>query len=241
MRELTGGTKIRLSQIKGLKEWRERLALDKEDANGMEHSDNNGQFVSKGLADNIDTILHGTKKEKEALRKRFFTLVNETPPEYKDIGLKGDNICVQYGKISHHKGKDDDHYFSADEWRQICKNLSDPKKCIITRSAGRKDFNVYTKIGKSVMVGVELKHPQQDEVSNNLKTIFRRDVKETESVLYPKDLKKLTPAQRSLLTGRIPSVYTADRRSIIIIDHTPEVVNSIRNLFYSILNEATIA
>lgn len=29
MRELTGGTKIRLSQIKGLREWRERLALDK--------------------------------------------------------------------------------------------------------------------------------------------------------------------------------------------------------------------
>ena len=29
VRELTGGTKIRLSQIKGLKQWRERLALDK--------------------------------------------------------------------------------------------------------------------------------------------------------------------------------------------------------------------
>lgn len=62
MRELTGDKKIRLSQIKGLKEWRERLALDKEDANGMEHSDKSGRFVSKNGGNN------GGKKRKGPLK-----------------------------------------------------------------------------------------------------------------------------------------------------------------------------
>lgn len=237
MRELTGGTKIRLSQIKGLKEWRERLALDKEDANGMEHSDNNGRFVSKGLADNIDTILHGTKKEKEALVGKFFNL-SQTPSEFKDVGLKGDVFQAKYGVISRHKNKDDEHYFSADEWRQICRNLSDPKKCVITQKNGRKDFNIYTKIGGSVMVGFQVKSPERDKHNNVMQTTFRKDIQGNEKVVFPADLKNLTTAQRSLLAGRNPGTYTADGRSIIIIDHTPEVVNSIHTLFYSILKGA---
>lgn len=195
---------------------------------------NAGQFAKtvQNLSDNIETILHGTKKDKENLKKRFFSMVEETPEEFKEAGLEGDNICVQYGRISHHKGKDDDHYFSADEWRQICRNLSNPEKCIITRSQGRKDFNVYTKIGKSVMVGVEIKTPAKDVKSNNLKTIFRRDPKASETVLYPKDLKNITLAQRSLLVGLNPNVYTADERYNYIIDLNPELVKSINQMLF---------
>lgn len=195
--------------------------------------DNAGQFASNRLADNIETILHGTRKEKATLEKRFFEMT-KTPKEFKEIGLKGDNICAQYGKISHHKGKDADHHFSSDEWRAICRNLSDPKKCIITQSPGRKDFNIYTKLGTSVMVGIEIKYPSRNEVSNNLKTIFRREPKTIESVLFPKDLKNTTPAQRSLLAGLRPSIYTADKRHIVIIDATPEIVKSIQKMLKAI-------
>lgn len=188
--------------------------------------ENKGQFASNQLADNIETILHGTRKEKKQLEKRFFT-ITETPEEYKNIGLKGDKINVQYGRISHHKGKDSDHKFSSDEWRAICKNLSDPSKCIITQSAGRKDFNIYTKLGNSIMVGIEIKHPARDVVSNNLNTIFRRDPKETEKVLYPTDLKNITPAQRSLLAKQNPSIYTADKRYLIMLPLDDDIVKSI--------------
>lgn len=197
---------------------------------------NSGQFAKtvQALSDNIETILHGTQKDKEKLRKRFFSMVEKTPEEYKEAGLEGDDICVQYGRISHHKSKDDDHYFSADEWRQICKNLSDPKKCIITQSQGRGDYNIYTKIGKSVMVGVEVKSPARDVKSNNLKTIFRRDPKETETVLYPKDLKNITLAQRSLLVGHISNVYTADERYAYMLDLNHELVKSIESMIFQL-------
>ena len=200
---------------------------------------NAGQFTKavQTLSENIETILHGKEKDKEALKKKFFTMVENTPEEFKAAGLEGNNISVQYGKISRHKGKDEDHYFSADEWRQVCRNLSDPEKCIITRSEGRKDFNIYTKIGKSVMVGVEVKTPARDVKSNNLKTIFRRNPKETETVLYPKDLKNITPAQRSLLTGLNPSVYTADERHTVIIDLNPELVKSINLMLKGLLEK----
>ena len=239
-RELSGDTRIRIDRIIGLKEWRRTLALDKEDRNGMEHSDKSGRFVSKNLADNIETILHGTKKEKEALAGRYFQL-SKTPTEFKKVGLSGDDIQTKYGVVSRHKTKNKDHYFSADEWRMICKNLADPKKCIITQKAGRKGFNIYTKIGDSVLVGVQVKPSSKGGSYNTMQTVYRKKAQENETIVYPKDLKNITTAQRSLHAGLNPGTYTADGRSIIIIDHTPEVVNSIRNLFYSILNEATIA
>lgn len=196
--------------------------------------DNKGQFTSKQLADNIETILHGTKKQKKEFEGKYFSMAS-TPQEFKDVGLKGDIIQTKYGVISRHKSKDKDHYFSSDEWRTICKNLSDPKKCIITKSKNRKGYNIYTKIGDSVMVGVEVKSPARDTMRNNLQTVYRAEADIDEDLLYPDDVKKATPIQRSLLAGRNPGTYTADGRSIIIIDHTPEVVNSIHTLFYSIL------
>lgn len=196
--------------------------------------DNAGQFTSRRLVDNIDIILNGTDKEKEPLKNQFLRLVEKTPAEYKEVGMKGDEICTRYGVIARHKNKDEDHYFSPEEWKQICQNLEDPQKCIITRSQGRKDFNIYTLVNGSVMVGIEIKSPQRDVISNNLKTIFRREPKETETVLYPKDLKKITPAQRSLLSMQRHETYTADRRHIIIIDATPEIVKSIQKMLKAI-------
>lgn len=216
---------------------RDKYSISDAEWNEQKHPrgqpENKGQFTSNQLADNIETILHGTKKEKDGLSNRYFNLT-ETPEEFKEVGLKGDKINIRYGVISRHKDKNEQHRFSSDEWRTICKNLSDPKKCIITQSAGRKDFNIYTKIGSSVMVGVEIKYPAKDKASNNLKTVYRKEPKNTETVLYPKDLKEITPAQQSLLTGLHSSTYTADKRSIIIIDINPELVKSIFTMLKTI-------
>lgn len=49
-RELTGETRIRLSQIVDLLTW--RLTKDKKDRNGKEHSDKNGRFVKQSEGKN---------------------------------------------------------------------------------------------------------------------------------------------------------------------------------------------
>ena len=173
---------------------------------------NAGQFAKtdKTLASNIETVLHGTEKEKSKLRNRFFDM-GTTPQDYKDVGLKGDNFSIRYGVINKHKGKNSAHNFSADEWRQICKNLSNPDKCIITKY-NDNTFNIYTRIGKSVLIGTQVKNFGKDKNVNGIQTVFRDVPNEREPIIYPKDLKKITTAQQSLLNEINHHSYIADGR-----------------------------
>ena len=70
---------------------------------------------------------------------------------------------------------------------------------------------------------------------NGIRTVFRDVPNEREKVLFPTNLKKATSAQQSLLNEINHHSYTADRHSIIIIDNTPVIVNSILNLCHNLL------
>ena len=77
------------------------------------------------LTDIIDTILNGTDSEKQVLQMSYFEIA-DTPPFLAELGMKGEKFTIRYGVITHHKKKDSDHDFSADEWKQICAKITEP-------------------------------------------------------------------------------------------------------------------
>lgn len=79
------------------------------------------------------------------------------------------------------------------------------------------------------MVGVKV-NGYADKVYNTLRTIYKHSPRSTEKVLYPKDLKNITPVQRSILAELDSSTYTADKRHIHILGLYPEFVKSINLL-----------
>lgn len=153
------------------------------------------------LADVIETILHGTERQKENLRRGFFLLAY-TPKDFKSIGLTGSKLMISYGKISRHRHKDKDLVFSCDEWRAICRSLGDASKCIVTKYNNSDIiYNIFLKVGRTILIGVEIP-PHGEALSVHLvRTVFRKDIREGQVIVYPPDIKKLTPAQRAVLAG----------------------------------------
>lgn len=140
--------------------------------------------AKKNLVDYIDTILNGTAAEKEKLQKTFFK-VTDTPKELKDIGLKGDHFTIRYGVISHHKNKDSDHSFTVEEWKQISKKLSTPLAVV----PYKKGFNVFVDViknGKLTLVGMEVKSAGKNNLVNDIKTVFAKDVDMSKDILHKK-------------------------------------------------------
>lgn len=94
---LTGDTRIRLSQIVDLLTW--RLAQDKKDRNGAEHSDKNGRFVKQ----------NGGGKKKTAAQRKFEqthkqtkngtrSAKNNTPMRKPKIAVNKDIPVTKSGK-----------------------------------------------------------------------------------------------------------------------------------------------
>lgn len=149
--------------------------------------DARGRFASGGglpsLAGNIDKILNGTPDEKGALRQKYFKMT-DTPQELKDKGLTGDYFSIRYGTINRHKGKDSDHNFTADEWKQICKEIANPNNEVEIYNGKKNAFKMMlgiVKNGKKVRVGVDVKSVGRNLEVNTVSTVFaEKKVSETE-------------------------------------------------------------
>jgi hypothetical protein len=122
----------------------------------------------KSLKDNIHTILHGSKREKEKIAGQFFHIA-DTPQFMKDLGLKGDYFSIRYGVITRHLGKDNDHALSEDNWNELCEAITRPFAI-----AKRGDvFRLLTSVRVNshyVMVGVEVKKIGRDMEVNSVST-----------------------------------------------------------------------
>ena len=138
----------------------------------------------KNLADCIEIILSGTDEEREKLHQTFFKLA-DTSQFLKNLGLKGEYFTIRYGVISHHKGKDADHNYTIDEWRQISEKINWP--VMITKY--KDNFNIYLDIFKNsklTLVGVEVKQVNKEFFVNNVKTVFAKNNRENESTIWKK-------------------------------------------------------
>jgi len=160
------------------------------------------------LKDNIHTILHGSKAEKEKLIGKSFYLA-ETPEYMKEKGLKGDFFSIKYGVISRHLGKDSDHNLSEKNWKELCKVIIKP----FAISKYGKDFRLFTTVklnNNYIVVGVNVKSIGKWIEVNSICTVFGyfQKNKGVEEIVY-RD-KKITPEQTALLDGlnslSLPSV-----------------------------------
>lgn len=79
------------------------------------------------MKDHIHTILYGTPEEKDALKRRYFYLA-DTPQFMKELEppIRGEYFAAGYGAISHHKGKDEDHNLTEQEWIDLCEAIKRP-------------------------------------------------------------------------------------------------------------------
>ncbi|MDR2467860.1 MAG: hypothetical protein LBD22_02740, partial [Spirochaetaceae bacterium] len=77
------------------------------------------------LKDSVVKILHGTPEEKAKLPRSYFYMAT-TPQALKEHGLTGDFFSVRYGVITRHKGKDANHNLSAQNWIDICDEITRP-------------------------------------------------------------------------------------------------------------------
>lgn len=189
MRELTGDTKIRLSQIKGLKEWRERLALDKEDANGMEHSDKSGRFVSK----------NGEKKEDKKkgvaarLRDEFKNNTNKylgDDFENKTSGIKAKFSKESQNEIASRVANSKANGFTIQEHFEVANQIKDLFEGATLENEhpdikhGHKDVRIERflskpiklKKGKEVQACITVKH-SLDKDGRNIYSLETMDIK----------------------------------------------------------------
>ena len=136
----------------------------------------------KNLSDYIEQILNGTETEKARLQQTFFKLA-DTAPRLQQLGLRGEHFIVRYGVVSHHKGKDADHSYSADEWKQLCVKINAP--LAVTRY--KDSYNVYVDVqknGKPTLVGVAVKQAGRELVVNSIKTVFAKHINDADEIVY---------------------------------------------------------
>ena len=145
---------------------------------------------------------------------RYFD-VAKTPDFMKKVGLSGDKFTIRYGVISRHFGKDVQHNFTEEEWKQLPKALSNP--ILITEyyqdenQKKQKGYRLYTPLTLSddsyVVVSAEVKNVGRDLEINAINTIFGRDAVSDvhDKVVWQNP--KITPEQSSLLNGNNPHQY----------------------------------
>jgi hypothetical protein len=125
------------------------------------------------LIDNIDKILNGTPAQKRRLHTKFFFMA-VTPDLLKENGLAGDFFQISYNRITHHRGKDKDHNLSAQDWKDLCVEITRPFG--VTEygpkqgKKKRKSFRMFTRQkinGKYGAVGVEVRSLRDGAVKVN--------------------------------------------------------------------------
>jgi hypothetical protein len=157
--------------------------------------------------------LHGTQEEKKNLEKHHFHLA-DTPDFMKELDppIKGEYFTVNYGIISHHKGKDEDHNLTEKEWIELCEAIKKPF-AITTFEDGHNLFTEIKRNGKPVMVGVTLKG-KRTEV-NAVRTTFATNSLKGDKLIYKSE--KSSPEQE-LFIGRTNSANNLPGATSIVSD-----------------------
>ena len=166
------------------------------------HHDAQGRFAScgegapqKNLCEYIEAILGGTSEQRAALERTYFQMAR-TPQKLKDIGLVGDAFTVRYGVISRHKDKDTAHNLTADEWKTLCRRLESADNLVVAKHG--EGFSVFLALPDTTMVGVTVKNAGKNLEVNSVSTVYKREIKEAEEIVYPKE-GKMSPEQSALL------------------------------------------
>ena len=220
MRELTGGTKIRLSQIKGLNEWGERLALDKEDANGMEHSDNNGRFVSKNGGNDSEKKNDKKKGVAARLRDEFKNNTNKylgDDFENKTSGIKAKFSKESQNEIASRVANSKANGFTIQEHFEVANQIKDLFEGATLENEhpdtkhGHKDVRIERflsrpiklKNGKEVQACITVKH-SLDKDGRNIYSLETMDIKNALAKTRAKGQPNVSDCP---LDHRIPHVY----------------------------------
>ena len=186
---------------------------------------------NQSLFDAIHTLYSKGKAFASQLFNMKFFDVAETPDFMKRLGLTGDKFTIRYGVISRHFGKDNQHYFTEEEWKQIPKALSNP--ILITeyyqdeQQKRQKGYRLYTPLkladGSYVVVSAEVKNAGKNLEINAINTIFGRNAISDihDRIIYQNP--KITPEQSSLLNGNNPHQYpTGQELSDANVDNSSE-------------------
>lgn len=197
---------------------------------------NNEAYSLKGvnnqsLFDAIHTLYSKGKTFASQLFNMKYFDVAETPDFMKRLGLTGDKFTIRYGVISRHFGKDNQHDFTEEEWKQIPKALSNP--ILITeyyqdeQQKKQKGYRLYTPLklsdGSYVVVSAEVKNAGRNLEINAINTIFGRNAISDihDRVVYQNP--KITPEQSSLLNGNNPHQYpNGQELSVANVDNSSE-------------------
>ena len=177
-------------------------AVVREICKAKAHHDARGRFAAGGegasqkrLSEYIEAILGGTREQRAALERTYFQMAR-TPQKLKDIGLTGDSFTVRYGVISRHKGKNASHSLSADEWKALCKRLENADNLVVAKHG--EGFSVFLALPDTTMVGVTVKNSGKSVEVNSVSTVYKREIKEAEDIVYPAK-GKVSPEQSALL------------------------------------------
>ena len=186
---------------------------------------------NQSLFDAIHTLYSKGKAFASQLFNMKFFDVAETPDFMKRLGLTGDKFTIRYGVISRHFGKDNQHDFTEEEWKQIPKALSNP--ILITeyyqdeQQKRKKGYRLYTPLkladGSYVVVSAEVKNAGKNLEINAINTIFGRNAISDihDRIIYQNP--KITPEQSSLLNGNNPHQYpTGQELSDANVDNSSE-------------------
>ena len=134
------------------------------------------------LTDVIDTILNGTEAEKQTLQMSYFEIA-PTPEYLKKLGIVGESFTIRYGIITHHRKKDSDHDFTADEWKQICAKITEP----FAVERYEKGYNLFLDLmhnNNYVLVGIEVKSVGKSIFVNAVKTVFAKNICTKKDIIH---------------------------------------------------------
>ena len=190
---------------------------------------------NQSLFDAIHTLYSKGKTFASQLFNMKYFDVAETPDFMKRLGLTGDKFTIRYGVISRHFGKDNQHDFTEEEWKQIPKALSNP--ILITeyyqdeQQKKQKGYRLYTPLklsdGSYVVLSAEVKNAGRNLEINAINTIFGRNAISDihDRVVYQNP--KITPEQSSLLNGNNPHQYpNGQESSVANVDNSSEFTKS---------------
>lgn len=186
------------------------------------------RYSVKGVnAQSLFDAIHILYTKGKTIASQLFNMtyfdVAETPDFMKRLGLTGDKFTIRYGVISRHFGKDNQHDFTEEEWKQMPKALSNP--ILITeyyqdeQQKKQKGYRLYTPLklsdGSYVVLSAEVKNAGRNLEINAINTIFGRNAISDihDRVVYQNP--KITPEQSSLLNGNNPHQYPNGQESSV--------------------------
>lgn len=186
------------------------------------------RYSVKGVnAQSLFDAIHILYTKGKTIASQLFNMtyfdVAETPDFMKRLGLTGDKFTIRYGVISRHFGKDNQHDFTEEEWKQMPKALSNP--ILITeyyqdeQQKKQKGYRLYTPLklsdGSYVVLSAEVKNAGRNLEINAINTIFGRNAISDihDRVVYQNP--KITPEQSSFLNGNNPHQYPNGQESSV--------------------------